>query len=121
MKYLVDSNIIIYHLNGDKVATNFIQKNIDVSAISQVTYIEVLSFDFETRDDFFSVRDLLEHFEILDTSKAIAIQCVKNRRERKIKVPDNIIASTAQVNDYILITQNIDDFKGLNVQIKSVF
>ena len=48
-KYLVDSNIIIYHLNGEQIATKFLKENISMSAISQLTFLEVLSFDF-TKD-----------------------------------------------------------------------
>ena len=28
-QYLIDSNIIIYHLNGVEIATNFLKENID--------------------------------------------------------------------------------------------
>ncbi|MFN2267381.1 MAG: type II toxin-antitoxin system VapC family toxin, partial [Desulfonatronovibrio sp.] len=101
VKYLLDSNIIIYHLNGNKTATDFILQNIHVSTISQITYIEVLSYEFESKEVFLNVKDFLENFQILDTNKAVAVQCIKNRRIRKIKVPDNIIASTAQVHDYV--------------------
>ena len=45
-KYLIDSNIIIYHLNGVEVATNFLKENISNCFISRITFIEVLSFDF---------------------------------------------------------------------------
>lgn len=41
--------------------------------------------------------------------------CIKNRKDKKIKLADNIIASTAQVYDLILVTRNIDDFRGLKL------
>ena len=47
-RYLIDSNIIIYHLNNDKIATEFLVENIDYCAISVITYIEVLSFGFQS-------------------------------------------------------------------------
>lgn len=121
VKYILDSNIIIYHLNGNKTATDFILQNIHVSTISQITYIEVLSYEFASKEDFLNVKEFMENFEILDTSKAVAVQCIKNRRIRKIKVPDNIIASTAQVHDYVLITNNIEDFRGLSLQLITIF
>ncbi|RQD66820.1 MAG: type II toxin-antitoxin system VapC family toxin [Desulfonatronovibrio sp. MSAO_Bac4] len=121
VKYILDSNIIIYHLNGNKTATDFILQNIHVSTISQITYIEVLSYEFASKEDFLNVKEFMENFEILDTSKAVAVQCIKNRRIRKIKVPDNIIASTAQVYDYVLVTNNIEDFRGLSLQITTTF
>lgn len=121
MKYLIDSNIIIYHLNGEKIATDFILSHIHVSAISQITYIEGLSFDFDDENEFAEVKELLESFEIIDTSKAIAVQCIKNRKKRKIKLPDNLIASTAQINDLILVTRNTADFKNLDLKIMNIF
>ncbi len=38
MKYLLDTNILIYYLNGDSVAIEFVDKNIDKCAISIITY-----------------------------------------------------------------------------------
>lgn len=121
MKYLLDSNIIIYHLNGDKIATEFIRKNINSCAISQITYVEVLSFDFENEDERAEVKSFLECLDIFDTNKAIAIQCLKNRQQRKIKIPDNLIASTAQANNLTLVTRNTDDFKNLDIKIINIF
>jgi predicted nucleic acid-binding protein len=37
--------------------------------------------------------------------------CVKIRRDKKIKPPDAIIAATAIANDYTLISNNDKDFK----------
>jgi len=121
MKYLLDSNIIIYHLNGDRTATEFIRKNINSCAISQITYVEVLSFDFENEDERAEVKSFLECLDIFDTNKAIAIQCLKNRKKRKIKIPDNLIASTAQANNLTLVTRNSDDFKNLDINIINIF
>ncbi len=121
MKYLLDSNIIIYHLNGDKTATEFIRKNINSCAISQITYVEVLSFDFENEDERAEVKSFLECLDIFDTNKAIAIQCLKNKKIRKIKIPDNLIASTAQVNNLTLVTRNSNDFKNLDINMINIF
>ena len=57
-----------------------------------------MSFDFNEFERS-SVIDLLNNFTIIDTSENIALQCLKNREKKKINLPDNIIASTAQVND----------------------
>ncbi|MFA5904296.1 MAG: type II toxin-antitoxin system VapC family toxin [Desulfobacula sp.] len=121
MKYLLDSNIIIYHLNGDKTATEFIRENINNCAISQITYVEVLSFDFENEDEHAEVKAFLECLDIFDTNKAIAIQCLKNRKKRKIKIPDNLIASTAQANNLTLVTRNSDDLKNLDINIIDIY
>ncbi|MCI5212056.1 MAG: hypothetical protein D3910_25490 [Candidatus Electrothrix sp. ATG2] len=43
-KFLVDTNIIIYHLNGDQVATDWLLCRQGSLAISVITKIEVLSY-----------------------------------------------------------------------------
>ncbi|MFW2612515.1 type II toxin-antitoxin system VapC family toxin [Aliarcobacter butzleri] len=115
-RYLLDSNIIIYHLNGVELATNFLRKYILDCFISRITFIEVLSFDFNEFERS-SVIDLLNNFTIID----IALQCLKNREKKKIKLPDNIIASTAQVNDLILVSRNVKDFKDLDIKLLDIF
>ena len=120
-KYLVDSNIIIYHLNGDDIATNFLITNKQYSAISIITYIEVLSFDFESEEARARVRAFLDQFRIIDADKGVAVQALDNRMTKKIKLPDNIIASTAQMLGLILVTRNIKDFTSLVIEVLNPF
>lgn len=53
--------------------------------------------------------------------KKISIQAINNRKKKKIKIPDNLIASTAQVNNLTLITRNVDDYTSINVNIKNIY
>ena len=119
-KYLVDSNIIIYHLNNEPIATRFLQNNLSVSAISQLTFLEVLSFDFSKEEEL-SVIKLLEQFTIIDTSKEISLQAIYNRKNKKIKLADNIIAATAQVNSLTLVTRNTKDLNQIDIKILNPF
>ena len=119
-QYLIDSNIIIYHLNGEVVATKFLTNLAGQCFISRLTFIEVLSFEFTEKEEQ-NIRNLLETFSVLDTSEEIALQCIKNRKIRKIKIADNIIGSTAQVNSLVLVTRNIKDFTSLEVEILNIF
>jgi len=118
--YLLDSNIIIYHLNGHKTASEFIYNNIGKAAISRITYIEVLSFDYSEQEQI-EIKDFLNSLEIIDTNHEISIKCLENRKIKKIKIPDNIIAATAQINDMILVTRNTADFESLNIDILDIF
>jgi len=121
IEYLIDSNIIIYHLNGEEIATRFILENIEKSAISRITYIEVLSFPFEDDKIFRSVKNFLGLFTIIDTNEHIALKSIYNRRIKKIKLPDNIIAATAQINNLTLVTRNVKDFNNLEIKILNIF
>ena len=120
MKYLVDSNIIIYHLNGEAIATNFLRQNYKEIAISQITYVEVLSFPFTPQEES-SVKELLAKFTILDIDQNISNQAIENRKIKKIKLPDNLILSTAIVHNLILVTRNTKDFKTFNVALTDIF
>ncbi|MFI3197155.1 MAG: type II toxin-antitoxin system VapC family toxin [Methylococcaceae bacterium] len=120
MKYLIDSNIITYHFNDENLATSFLLNNKNQCAISQISYIEVLSFSF-TPEQENDVKEFLESFKIIDINREIAIQATRNRKIKKIKVPDNIIVSSAQVNDLVLVTRNIADFNSLDVKLLNIF
>jgi predicted nucleic acid-binding protein len=120
MKYLVDSNIIIYHLNGEQIATSFLKKYKDEIAISQITYVEVLSFNF-TKEQENIVKELLEQFTILDIDSKVSKVAIKNRKTKKIKLPDNLIASTAMVYNLTLVTRNTKDFKSLSIDVVNLF
>ena len=120
MKYLVNSNIIIYHLNNEPIATEFLSQNYQNIAISQITYVEVLSFPFSQEEEK-DVKKMLSKFTIIDITQSISNQAIKNRKIKKIKLPDNLIASTAMVNGLILVTRNIKDFQKLEVEVLNPF
>lgn len=111
-KYLIDSNVIIYHLNGNKEVTDFLVANRDVCSISRITYIEVMSFGFSPSEEAL-VKKLLYSFPILDLNQGVSELAVENRRNKRIKMADNIIASTAQYNNLILVTRNVRDYRSL--------
>ncbi len=120
IKYLIDSNVIIYHLNGDGRATEFLRQHLQQSAISQITYLEVLSFAYNEQAAKL-VQAFLDQFVLLDITKPITLACIENRKHKKIKVPDNVIAATAQVHQLTLVTHNISDFSSLSVSLLDIF
>ena len=63
------------------------------------------------------MQELLESFKIFDITKEIARKAIENRQVKKIKIADNLIGSTAQVNNLILVTRNTNDFKSLKLSI----
>jgi len=120
VKYLVDSNIVIYHFNGEELATAFLLKHYQECAISQITYIESLSFSFSEEHEA-SAKAFLDGLWIIDVNSEIAGQAIRNRKIKKVKIADNIIAATAQVNGLVLVTRNVDDFKPLDVEVFNFF
>jgi predicted nucleic acid-binding protein len=109
MKYLLDSNIIIYYLNGDRNIYNFVEKHKRVSTISLITYYEVLNYDF-SKEEASLVREFLDEFEVLSVSKDIIDKALENRKIKKIKMADNFILATAQIFELHIVTRNTKDF-----------
>jgi len=120
MQYLLDTNIIIYYLNGDKKAIDFIDKNLKKSAISSITYLEILVFPYDEKEDR-EVRDFLELFKIYDIEKKILDIAIETYRKKKVKIADNIIGSTAKLYDLTLVTRNVDDFRNMELNILDIY
>ena len=103
---LLDSNIIIY-LSQKKLAIDEVFENDMYYSISLITYMEILSYNFSSQEEEKFVRKLLSLFKIIDINKAIADKVIKLKKNRKIKLPDAIIVSTALMTNSILYTNDI--------------
>ena len=118
--YLIDTNIVIYYLEGDHAAVSFLRTHRGKLAISPVTWMETLSFPFST-DEEQVVRAFLNEFSLIEISTPVLELSVKVRRMKKMKLPDAIIAASAVHHDLILVTRNIKDFKGTAVKTLDPF
>ncbi|MCX6147222.1 MAG: type II toxin-antitoxin system VapC family toxin [Candidatus Kapabacteria bacterium] len=117
MKYLLDSNIIIDFLKG-ALNTNvyeFLLPIIDDEVIlSIISKMEILGFNFENENEENIYKTFIENSLILNLYENIVNKTIEIRKNKKIRLADAIIASTAISNDYTLITRNIKDFKNIN-------
>ena len=120
-RYLIDTNIIIYHLNGMPEASMFIDNNFKKISISFVTYIEVLSFTFENKEIELEVKKFLNLLKIIKMNNDIIEKTIDIRKKTKIKLPDAIIAATAEIENITLVTRNIKDFKSLDINFINIF
>lgn len=110
MKYLIDSNIIIYLSHQNQAAKSFIQEHRASCALSLVTYYEVLNYDLSPQASA-KLRAFLEMFEIIGISKDIVVQALENRKIKKTKMADNFILATAQLHHLKIVTNNEKDFQ----------
>jgi predicted nucleic acid-binding protein len=118
--YLIDTNIIIYYLEGEQAAISFLRAHRGKLAISSITWMETLSYPF-TADEEQVVRAFLQEFRLIDVSCSVMELSVENRRKKKMKLPDAIIAASAVHHDFILVTRNLKDFKGIAVKTLDPF
>ncbi len=102
---ILDSNIVIY-LSQKKLSIDEVFEDDKEYAISLVTYMEILSFNFPSKEEERFVRKLLSFFRIIDITKVIAKEVIELKKKRKIKLPDAIIVATTLVEDAILYTND---------------
>ncbi len=108
MKLLLDSVILIDHLNRIRAATEYLAKVHMYSAISVVTRAEVLTGYDPT--DAVPIQRFLEAFPTLPIDQAVADKCAALRREHKWKTPDAFQAAIAQIHKLKLATRNTKCF-----------
>ena len=95
MIFLLDSNLLIYHLSGSIEASEFIRKHAGFIAISAVTRIEVLGFPFQTAEAERKATDLINALLTYQISPQIVESTISLRKQSRIKIPDALIAATA--------------------------
>jgi len=113
MGYLVDSNVLI-----DYVAERFKKNQLkaldlifdEALRISVITKIEILGFNGEKEEEI-RMLEFLSFADIVSLSDDVVDRTISLKKKIKIKTPDAIIAATALVNNYTLITNNLSDFK----------
>ena len=106
---LIDSVILIDHLNGIKKSTNFILKlNPEETAVSVVTRAEILCGIEEV--DHMEVMALLDQYVLLTIDKSIADLSARLRRQFGWKLPNAFQAALATRHRIKLTTRNTKDF-----------
>jgi predicted nucleic acid-binding protein len=114
MKYLLDTNILIYYLNGSldtraQVFVSNIMNQMDWQ-LSIITKIELLGFRFDSAAHLEIAERLLIGCTFLPLSNVIVEKTIDLRQNHKLKTPDAIIAATAILNNMTLISRNDKDF-----------
>lgn len=115
--YLIDTNIIIYFLTDDQGAIGKFLEQSQQLFISEITFIEILSYKYDANELAFVQKFLEENFTILPLTRQISLQTAHNRRQKKTKTPDAIIGATALCHGYTLVTNNEKDFSHLAINI----
>ena len=115
VKYLFDTNSVIYFL-GKVVLSNsaFVKLNTICEYgqhLSIISKLELLGYRFESLIGEETTKNFVTRSLSYQITFEIEIETINLRKSNKIKLPDAIIAATAIVNDYTLISANTKDFK----------
>jgi predicted nucleic acid-binding protein len=107
-KILLDSVILIDHLNGIRAATAYLTQVHLNAVISAVTRAEVLA-GYDPADAP-PIKQLLDAFPVLTLDAPVADLAAALRRQNKWKLPDAFQAALAQIHKLQLATRNTKDF-----------
>ncbi len=110
-RFLLDSDVIIWHLRGRKEVTEMLRdlQRSGLPACSALSVLEVLLGLKKGEED--KTDRFLGSLRIFDVNREIANEAAKLIREYKAKgvtldLPDAVIASTCILYDLILVTYN---------------
>lgn len=113
--YLIDTNAVVDYL-GRKLSDHgmiFMNTIIDaIPNVSIITKIEVLGFN-TTANQYQILTDFMDDASVYELTDQVSDVCIDLRKKHKTKLPDAIIAATALVSGFTLITRNVSDFKNI--------
>ncbi|HHH19956.1 MAG TPA: type II toxin-antitoxin system VapC family toxin [Campylobacterales bacterium] len=121
-KFLIDTNVIIYYFNGiveDNRIDTILKESFNISII---TKIEFLSWHKLRTDEMLKSQALafISHATVYELTDEIADRVIEIRQKYKIKTPDAIIGATALVHGFDIVTNNVNDFHRLDLDIVTV-
>ena len=115
MRWLLDSNVLIDALAGLPHGVRVLRearKRSEVLVIySAITRIEVLGFPNLSEQEETAVRRLLNEFEEVAVSNAVVERTIQIRKLVRIKIPDALIAASADTAQAVVVTRNTGDFQ----------
>ena len=116
-RYLIDTNIAIYFLDGHlpPSALPFLSVVFNQERnLSVITKIELLGWKFPNPNKSDISYAFVDQSNLFPLSEDIVNKTIELRQRYKIKLPDAVIAATAIVHDFTLISRNDKDFSNIN-------
>lgn len=117
-RYLLDTNIVIYYLGGvlTQPAKQFTDEVLMHQAnLSVIPKIELLSWIPSVQADLDSLKDFITNANVITLDDNIVSKTISIRKyNKKVKLPDAIIAATCLSLSLILISRNRTDFKDID-------
>ena len=113
--YILDTSAVSKYLRGklSNEMLDFIDNVLNIPAkLSVIARIELEVFNPPTKEERNLFLAFVQEAQIYELSEPIIQQTVRLRRHYKgVRLPDAIIAATAIVNDFTLLSTNDSDFE----------
>src|SRR3989344_5703817 len=120
--YLIDTDILIWVLRGNKKYNNHLQsiKNKGPLSISTVTVAEIYKNMFMS--ETVKTENVLKELQICDVTISIAKQAGSYwqqyvKKLKNLSFTDCLIAGTANINSLVLVTLNVKHFPMKDIQL----
>ena len=114
IKYLWDTNVVVYYLYqqfpavGEGLIDNLLTRY--KPSMSVVTELELLCWPVQRARDRQLIQGFIAGTRVIGLEEEIKLLAVKIRKKHKLKLPDAIIAATAQSYGLTLVSRNTKDF-----------
>lgn len=111
---LLDTNVVLYFLGG-RLANPL---PLGQYFVSVITEIELLSYPSLTPDEETQIRDFLTKITVVGIESNIKEVAITLRKQYRLRLPDAIIAATAQSLNATLFTNDVRlaNLAGINAQ-----
>lgn len=102
MYLLLDTNVVINYLKGDKAILKLIRKSLNVS-ISYITEIELWCYKVDPEDRK-TIKEFIDNIDVVYPDAKTIKYSLEIRRKGGLKLSDSMIAALAQQYNLILTT-----------------
>jgi toxin FitB len=114
-RFLIDSNVIIDYTanlipdNGTAFVENIFNTDFNIAVVVK---IEVLGYN-DVPAKMQLLTEFIDTANIIPLDDTVTQKTIELRRAKKMKLGDAIIAATALVHGFVLVTRNTNDFKNI--------
>ncbi|MCU0335880.1 MAG: type II toxin-antitoxin system VapC family toxin [Chitinophagaceae bacterium] len=112
--FLADTNVLLYLLSGNPVVSDFLDSRL---AISEITMLELLGVKDITAERLQIRQALVKNTRLVYLNDEIRSLTISLRQQCKVKLPDALIAATAQWLQVPLLTADRDFAKLPRLQL----
>jgi predicted nucleic acid-binding protein len=103
-KFLLDTNAVLYILNGDTTLSDFtFEKELYISIITEM---ELLAYKNITPSEKRILENFLEELIIINIDNKVKSNAIEVKKTSNMKLPDSVIAGTAITLKLPLITSD---------------
>jgi len=117
-KFLIDTNILIYFFDGKlddstkAKVISILEKSFNISVITKIEFMGFRDFLDDSKQKLAS--EFINHANVIHLSDELVETIIELKRKYKIKLGDAIIASTALMYDFTIVTRNQKDFDSID-------